>query len=264
MQIDLKKSLKIAAYKNSLLQKNRLDFNSNYNFLTSINGWRKGKVHVVLGTTSSGKSTLVRSIIWDLIQSNKLPNVACFLSEESTRDYSLELYEAFRSLEFEDRVLFFSEQGTQDKVEELNKAFKSDSNVLIYDNVTTSLLYGEKFEQQSTFALRLKDAAAATNKAVIIIAHTNNVHRNSRDLIDSGHLRGSKTLANIAEFFFINHQLSAKGNLYNFIQIEKHRGQKPDSKIFRMLYDEERNIYGRDVVNSFDDFKEMWKLRDKL
>jgi KaiC/GvpD/RAD55 family RecA-like ATPase len=262
--IELREKLEIAAYENGLLERGRSYFNTSFGFLENVNGWRKGKVHVILGTTSSGKSTFVRSIIWDLIKNNKLPNVACFLSEETISDYSLEIYEAFRNLDFKKRISFFSEQDASNKAEQLDKAFKSDAHVLVYDNITTSMLYGEKFDQQGAFALKLKEAAHRTNKAVIVIAHTNNVHRNSRDLIDSTHLRGSKTLAMIAEFFFINHQLNVKGNLYNFIQIEKHRGQRPSDKIFRLDYDAKRNIFKKDVVNSFDDFKELWKIRDKL
>lgn len=260
-------NLEIAIFKNRLARRNSIQINTDFEFLLNINGWRKGKVHVVLGTTSSGKSTLIRSIIWDIIKNNSLPKIACFLSEETCEDYQLELFEGFGSLGFKERVMFFSEQDVETNEQRriiLTNAFQSDCEVLIFDNLTTSAIYGEDYSKQSEFVGRLKNLAVKTNKALILVAHTNNVHRNSRELIDSSHVRGSKTVSNIAEFFFINHQISIDSNMYNFIQIEKHRGQSPESKIFRLDYSDDKRLYTKDRAQRFANFKELWKMRDKL
>jgi len=263
----IKNDLKKAVYENKQARRNRLEIGTKFNFLLNINGWRLGKVHVLLGTTSSGKSTLMRSIISDVIENNNIPKVSCFLSEETSEDYKLELYQGFKNLDFESRVDFYSEQDASSesaRVQLLEQAFESESKILIYDNLTTSSIYGEDFQKQSTFITNLKRAAIKTNKALILVAHTNNVHRNGRELIDSGHVRGSKTVANIAEFFFVNHQISVDTNIYNFIQIEKHRGQEPESKLFRLDYAKGKRLYVTDRAQSFSDFKELWKMRDKL
>lgn len=259
--------LRSAIYESRLRRANRMEIKSSLSFLVNINGWRPGCVHVLLGTTSSGKSTLVRSIIHDILTNNDAVKISLFLSEESSDEYSLELYKAFRNLDFKKRVNIYSEQDVLDKNKSsqlLEKAFSDDSQLVVYDNLTTSMVYGEKYEDQSTMAIKLKTATKKSNKAFIAIAHTNNVHKNSRDLIDSGSIRGSKTISNIAEFFFINHQISSDGNLYNFIQIEKHRNQNPEEKFFRLNYDGKKSLFKNCVPVSFKDFKELWKIRDKL
>lgn len=260
---DFKKAL----LENRLARNDQMEIKTSLSFLTNVNGWRKGCVHVVLGTTSSGKSTLVRSIIHDILANNDKVNVSLFLSEETSDDYSLELYRAFRNLNYQDRVNFYSEQDTLDLNKSralLEEAFSDNSEVIIYDNLTTSMVYGEKYEGQSECAIKLKTATKKSNKAFVAIAHTNNVIKNSRDLIDSGSVRGSKTISNIAEFFFINHQISCDDNLFNFIQIEKHRNQRPENKFFRLNYDNKKSIFKNCTPVSFNDFKELWKLRDKL
>lgn len=265
---ETQEAFKQAIYKSRLNRQNRLEINTGLNFLLSISGWRRGTVNVILGTTSSGKSTLVRSVIADALSKNSKVRISCFLSEETSGEYSLELFKAFRNTSFEKRIDFYSEQDCENETEsasQLSTAFADGNEIIIYDNITTSNLYNSKTPQeQGTFTNRLKQAAKKTNKALIVIAHTNNVEKMAGKLVNSSDIRGSKNLSNIAEFFFINHQVSANENLYNYLQIEKHRGQDPSGKFFMLRYDKKTNIYKTDLKVTFSDFKEMYKQRDKL
>lgn len=265
---EIKKRLKKALYEGRIKRQNRLEINTAFNFLLNINGWRKGALTIVLGTTSSGKSTLMRSIIVDLLEKNKRARVTCYLSEETEAELFLELYKYFNSVDFEERVSVVSENDCLDEKNmagQLEKCFLDDSHVLIFDNITTSKLYNSKTPQeQSDFANNLKIMAKRNNKALICVAHTNNVEKMAGKMISSSDIRGSKNISNLAEFFFINYQISSKENLYNYIHIEKHRSQSPEDKIFMLRYDKNRNIFKDDIAVGFEKFKELWKLRDKL
>jgi ABC-type proline/glycine betaine transport system ATPase subunit len=61
---------------------------SKLGFLNAHNGLRRGSLHLVLGTTGGGKSTLVRTVLRDIIfnADNQL-SVGVWLSEETVEDY---------------------------------------------------------------------------------------------------------------------------------------------------------------------------------
>ena len=50
-----------------LEESKHVKFNSAHGFLREHNGYRNGKLHLFIGTASSGKSTLVRSLILDAV-----------------------------------------------------------------------------------------------------------------------------------------------------------------------------------------------------
>lgn len=265
---ELRKEFTKAIYIANLQRQDRLEISSRLQFLLSVNGLRQSYTTIVLGNTSSGKSTLVRSIIADILENNDTTHISCFLSEETSSEYRLELFKAFKTVDFADRMKFYSEQDCQDDDEKmlmLYNAFADSSEVLIFDNITTSALYASKTPQdQTAFSNLLKTATKRTNKALVCVAHTNNVEKNGMKLINTGDVRGSKNISNIAEFFFINHQFSCGESLLNYVQIEKHRGQSPDNSIFQLGYKKSRNLYTSDFPVSFLQFKEIYKTRNKL
>lgn len=264
----LSRDFQKAIYENKLKRQNRVEIRTCLSFLLSVNGLRRSSVAVVLGNTSSGKSTLVRSIIADVLTNNKTTKVSCFLSEETVSEYKTELFKAFKNTEFSDRMFFYSEQDFDseiDKANSLTKAFSDPAEVLIYDNITTSSLYSSKTPQDQTdFSNRLKAIAKKTNKALICVAHTNHTEKNGSKLVSSSDVRGSKNISNIAEFFFINHQFSIGESSLNFVEIEKHRGQSPEGKFFQLGFNRDTNLYESDFPISFQSFKECYKTRNKI
>lgn len=269
MKTNLRDTFKKALYENRLARQQTVEIKSGYNFLNQLNGFKRGSVSVVLGTTSSGKSTFMRSIILDALRKNKFIRIACYLSEETIGEYSLEIFKATRGVEFEERVKIYSEQdcrSDEEKAGLLKKAFTEKSDLLIFDNVTTSALYdGQSPQHQSKFSNKMKAYAKETSKALICVAHTSgSVGKRMNTMITSSDIRGSKSLGNIAEFFYIIHQMETAGRLMNYVQIEKHRGQSPDNKFFILNYDRVKNIYGSDTEVTFVKFKEGFKGRDKL
>lgn len=265
---ELRKQFIEAIYKANIKRQERVEIATRLQFLLAVNGLRQSFVSVLLGNTSSGKSTLVRSVVADILENNERIKISCFLSEETCMEYKLELYKAFNSADFDDRMTFYSEQDCNTEEEKgklLSEAFSDKSEVLIFDNITTSSLYSSKNPQQQTdFANQLKAATKKTNKALICVAHTNNVEKNGAKLVGTGDVRGSKNISNIAEFFFINHQFTMGETRLNYIQIEKHRGQSPESEMFQLAFNKKRNVYSGDFPISFSQFKEVYKARNKI
>lgn len=265
---DLRKEFSEAIYKANIKRQARVEINTRLQFLMSVSGLKQSFVTVLLGNTSSGKSTLIRSVIADILENNDKTKVSCFLSEETCMEYKLELFKAFNTSDFSDRMAFYSEQDCRTDEEKklmLYDAFSDSSEVLIFDNITTSALYASKTPQDQTdFSNLLKSATKRTNKALVCVAHTNNVEKNGARLVGTGDVRGSKNISNIAEFFFINHQITISDSRLNFIQIEKHRGQSPESDIFQLVFNKKRNLYTTDLPISFSNFKDIYKTRNKI
>ena len=76
----------------------RVYFDTHYNFLKAHNGFRPGCMHMFMGTSHGGKSTLVRSLLTDICLSGKdingEPNpVLLWLSEETVLEFLLPLAE---------------------------------------------------------------------------------------------------------------------------------------------------------------------------
>lgn len=265
---DLRKQFTEAVYKANIKRQARIEINTRLQFLLAVSGLKQSFVTVLLGNTSSGKSTLIRSVIADVLENNDRTKVSCFLSEETCMEYRLELFKAFNTSDFSDRMTFYSEQDCRKEKEKLallTQAFHDKSEVLIFDNITTSALYSSKSPQEQTeFTNQLKSATKQTNKALICVAHTNNIEKNGARLVGTGDVRGSKNISNIAEFFFINHQITMGESRLNFVQIEKHRGQSPESDIFQLVFNRKRNLYTSDLPISFANFKDIYKSRNKI
>ena len=74
----------------ALMENKKNHFHSTFNFISSHNGFRKGKLHLILSDTGTGKSTLIRSLMYDVLLS--LPEdkkLLLILSEETEMDFEL-------------------------------------------------------------------------------------------------------------------------------------------------------------------------------
>ena len=67
-------------------------FSTRLSFLDEHKGLRKCCMHTILGRASGGKSTLVRTVIADLVENNPDIKISLWLSEESEMDYLANLW----------------------------------------------------------------------------------------------------------------------------------------------------------------------------
>jgi len=259
----------------------QVEFESMFQFLRSHNGWRKRAIHIVLGSTSGGKSTLVRSLLIDALEGREEKTsvsppdpkrVGIWLSEESRMDFLTEFARTGYTRRTEN-LFIFSEQdypkfeSVKDllmKIEDFIQTQELD--ILFFDNITTSKCYLDlKVKQQSDVSVFFKGLAQRRDIPLVIVAHTGaKVTENYEGIIEGNDIRGSKTLLNIANFFYILQSVYCGQMRHNTLRIVKHRGQDVEAKLYSMGYFKRGRIFASDNPMSFKEFKEIYKERNRL
>jgi KaiC/GvpD/RAD55 family RecA-like ATPase len=245
---------------------------SKFNFVNNHNGFRKGCIHTLLGTTGGGKTTAVRSIIRDIVFTNQgEQKVLVWLSEESVSDYKTELSFGLPSHDILNSITFFSENDNQMSGEGYVLALKeyieeNKPDVLIIDNITTSSIYEDKgVREQGRMASAIKALIKKYDIACILIAHTGaEVSDNSNRLINENDIRGSKKIVNLSEFLYILQRFQIGSTYYPTLRIRKHRGQQIRDNLFFLRYDQDLRSFTQDLVIDFKTFKEKFKIRNVL
>jgi len=242
-------------------------FRSNFKFLKAHNGIRRNKLHLLLSPTSGGKSTMVRSLLCDMVFRNKDKKILLWLTEESKSDFLTEFAATVPPHEVLSNIRIVSEMDTTHSdseilatIEQTIDYYKVD--MIIIDNITTSRFYGDKATADQ-FKMSMWYKGLLKKTTVFLIAHTNGNDYNNR-LLDETDIRGSKSITNLAEFLYILQPMYVGDKLYQFINIKKHRGQNIGGRFFRMFYSDELKSFDRDVQVSFEGVKEFFAMRNQL
>ena len=244
---------------------------TDFDFLATHLGAKPGKIHVVLGVAGGGKSTTRNSLIVDYLGNNPGKKVLLWLSEESYDDFEKDLARNPEMLKWMDKIIVFSEQNHVEcfqTIEMAREKFKSsiyDSGCtfLLFDNITTSKLYGSTFSKQESFIEYLKPVIEESNVPCFIFAHTGaHIKAGHKCIIDQNDVRGSKSLTNISEFLYVLQTISANGNTYSTIKNVKHRGTDIGHKLFIFDYSVEHRIYRRSNALDIDKFNLLYGEQD--
>lgn len=253
-------------------------FSSGYKFLQEHRGFRRGKVHTVLGTPGGGKSTLVKSIIIDFLQQNQNEKLLVYLSEETRKEFAIEMHRTLGNIanDYLDRCVVIEECGlpahviknADGLIEYLKKTMAlSDFSGVLFDNLTTSRFYqGKRPGEQGDIAMSIKHLTQDNNVFMLLICHTRSeVHDNSERLIHENDIRGSKTLVNLTEFLYILQRMVVNETIYPFLFIKKNRSQNEvNHRQYSLVFDHEKSFYGEDRHVDFSDVKQIWQDRNKL
>ena len=253
---------------------------SKFGFLSAHNGLRNGKLHVMMGSSHSGKSTLLRSLVFDALDNNPDKKLMVFLSEETTDDFIREIaVSKYRSKKGLDRLIVYSSFDSKKPttLRELVLLVRETSpDIFFFDNITTAAFYEEaSVKNQGQMVYVLKDLAKEMNIPFYIVVHTGaDVVDNMKRMVEMNDIRGSKQIVNMAEFFYIAqtfHTQSYDGLLRKkipvirpMIFIKKHRGQDCESRIFYLNYDKQKRIYESDREMEFSEVKIYFKERNHL
>lgn len=252
-------------------QSNEVHFHSRLGFLNAHNGLRRGSVHMVIGTAGGGKSTLIRTILRDLLfnQKNEKYGIVSLLSEETCKQYKAQLVHGLEPDQRLENCVLMSEIDEMDK----NPKHFFDNiemlapDVLIYDNLTTSRFYeGQRPSEQVKYFARIKELTTNLNCATIVVAHTSaNVSDNQDRLIEPNDIRGNKTVVNMAEFFYVMQRFQEEGGaFFPTITIKKHRGQELVHGMYLLQYEKRLRSFIGDHALEFAKFKEYFKMRRRL
>lgn len=253
----------------------QVHYNSKYEFLRSHNGYRPSSLHMFLGISGGGKSTLARTLVNDLLKvpSETCPKVMLWLSEETYYSYMEQLSYCDGLMNL-DKLIVCSEQDEEflslsdtDKKKYFARAvMESGTDIVIYDNITTSHFYADKSTaDQLKFATYLKSCAIKRDIPIIIFGHTGGSATDFNDrILQPNDIRGSKSIVNLVEFLYVMQQIRSNQSIYSTIRVCKHRSQQVDHFLFLLIYCKDSRFYTRDKQLEFSSFKEMFKARDKL
>lgn len=244
-------------------------FKSRFSFLDDHNGLRPGKMHLAIGVSGGGKSTLVRSIVLDVCAS-LFPGqtMALHASEESCQDVMQEL-SAIEEIKdhIAGKLHIWSEQQTKMSLNLLKQnLIETAAQVLIFDNITTSDLYAEKHpSEQQKIIKELKKMADELQIPFLLIAHTGGeIDKNHKALISGEKIRGAKSAYNLTEFCYVLQTFFVNGNRLNFLSREKNRGFTDKGKYYQLAYNNKFKIFTKDKPVNFGVVKEWFNERDKL
>ncbi|MDH3324047.1 MAG: hypothetical protein OEL89_00250 [Candidatus Peregrinibacteria bacterium] len=251
----------------------RVYFKSHYNFTNTINGFNKGKTHVFMATEGAGKTTWVKSVLFDTIAANQGVRILIWLSEESIDDFKTDLAIADVRSDKLKNVFIVSEQdfdfNTPKKVLDSMENFikELDVDIVFFDNITTSECYlyeNGRYEAESS--KRVKKIAKRANIAMIIIAHADSLSSKNRSvLMESSNIRGNKTMSNLAEYFYILQYSMINNVRVTFLRLTKHRPNKNvENYFFRLFYNPKTGIFDSDSIISFEEMKEFLNRGNKL
>jgi hypothetical protein len=252
---------------NRIIERNKIHIHTRFNFIKQHNGLRPNKMHLFIAPTHIGKSTLAHALINDLVEQNRNIKILLYLTEETVTDFETAIagfvtnYEKLNkslTVMVEDKSK--DDKQIKDSIE--TTLFHGNYDLFIVDNLTTSKLYMDrKVDTQSEVSIWLKGLLQETT--IFIIAHTTGNNYNT-ELLDETHIRGSKTITNITEFLYVMQPVRIGDRLTQFIRVIKHRGQSPANKFFRLEYDSQKKTIGSDRPADFEEFKELFRLRNKL
>lgn len=251
---------------------NTIHYSSLLPFIRCHNGWRKGNLHVFLGKTSGGKSTLMRTLLMDALNSNQSSlTVGVILSEEKKTSFLSEFNYSGKLTPLVKRLKVVSEQDypqLRTSTKEWDAIFQrmcdEGCDIIFYDNPTTSQTYSNDFQKQSIRAGEYKQMAIRNNIPFVLFTHTAGVNENFNQLISEDHMRGSKELVNQAEFFYAMQTINEGNQRWGFLRILKHRGQEVDNFVYSLGFDPKFRAYGNVSEVDFKKMADTFKLRNKL
>lgn len=243
------------------------------NFLRSHLGFRPRKLHLFIAPPSGGKSTIRNTIMFDFLMQNLTKKIFIWLSEESREDFVDDLAKNLELREMFNRIHLYSEEDNADiinactdRVSYFNEIIsQSEADLIVFDNITTSRVYGQQFQEQEKLIDRLKIVPQTFGVPMVVFAHTDSSIKSTADIITgTNSVRGSKSLSNRAEFSYIIQNIFKSEVRSTLIRIDKHRGSDIDTEWYLMKYGKGRGMYTGDVAMPFQVVKELYKNRDKL
>lgn len=251
-----------------------------FNFLSEHNGYRPGKIHLLMAPTSAGKSTTMRSLLWDYCLNTYDDPLKCrvlvWLSEESSADFRME-YAKLKESNLKTRnIHIVSEQDKEMSLNNRKRLFEHAINtinphIIFFDNLTTSEFYAEKTpKEQQDFAKYLKQVAKIKWIPIVPIAHTSGGVQLGTRMLEVNDIRGAKGVVNLAEFVYILQTLNVYDEVegvtkkFPILKIHKHRGYVIKNSLFQFKFNPLTLSFQQDRVINWEEFKNIFNKQNKL
>lgn len=243
---------------------------SRFHFLKEVNGIRPARVAYLLGTTGTGKTTLLASIIADSAMDSK---VLVILSEESPSRYAKTIYTANPGVNKEN-IKFVLEKDIPEDVRADQKKIwswlqlyiiESGVRLVFWDNLTSSPSFSQRFgaQGQEWIVLKVREFCENMQIAFFIVMHTSKtITDNMGRYIEGEDVRGTQQSFISADFFYIFQRFSVGKLFYPFIRTVKHRGTSPKEKIHLLYFG--NGAYLKDNPSTYEEMNEVFMKRNVL
>ena len=234
-------------------------FQSKFKFLKAHNGLRPGNVHGLISPTSSGKSSLLKSIIAETCCQGP---VLTWLTEETIDEYQV----AINSMEVPQRGLdnlsFVREKNIPDESKKgidnfynylREQVIVSGCEAFFIDNITSSRIYDGTFglPGQIRAAKELPDLAEFLDIPIFYLAHTKKeVTDNFHRLTGNEDIKGHAQITIESQFFYCMQKFSQNERQTNFIRTTKHRGYSNANGFYRLNWEDD--VYWNDSKIEFN------------
>jgi len=261
-------------------------FPSKYKFLNDHNGLRPANVHLIFSKTGVGKSTLLRSLMNDYADQFQ---ILYYSTEERLKEVETMLAYSMEK-DFTYPPVFISEKSNEilelvnhdDDIKNIDRVFdkltqtliETESKILIFDNITTSILYLQKSPAiQSTFARRILSLVEAINLPAIIFQHLANAS-NSKSFqnIEADDVKGAKDISSMTQYSYYLTQkefyneddgdkidLNRTTSKVNFLHVKKNRWGGSKGNNYVLNFCENTKIFDYDMLISNQDLNDLLK-----
>lgn len=263
---------KIASIREERENKRVFFFKSGIPFVKNHYGFRPGKMHMVLSRTSGGKSTLMRTLIADVLKFNPTKKIGVILSEETETEFFVELTEGRTDLESQVEKISCLEELALRKfsIDEYLQKMQSfivenEIDICFYDNITTSYFYDNRPpKEQSDYVSIIKSLTKKLNIPMVSIAHTSSsITAETKRLIGPEDVRGNKAIANLMEFVYVMQVFVVRDTPAQYIQVPKKRGYDLGG-LYRLIYNSKTKTFSNVLKIDFEEMKESYNNREKL
>tara|TARA_Y100000296_G_C5180060_1_gene263686 strand:- start:18534 stop:19376 length:843 start_codon:yes stop_codon:yes gene_type:complete len=262
-----------------LMAKESFQFETQLEHLKTHRGWRKGNIHMFLGTAGSGKSTAMRTYLIDFLRNNPEKKIGVWLSEETTEDLKNEWarIDDPELLPLMERVIVVSEMEGMNRgsLLELKENFREfvtgrfaycNPDILFFDNITTSAMYEtQHINVQTQMQGWFKEICIETNKPFLFFAHTDGkITDNITRLIDMNDIRGSKGINSLAQYYYVSQRFEINNLFFPTLKLRKYRGYEVKDRLYYLNYDSKTSTFDQDWPLPWDDFIRAYQKRNVL
>jgi energy-coupling factor transporter ATP-binding protein EcfA2 len=269
-------SVSVDDIKDAMADSKRSHFFTSFEHLSAHYGIRRGCYGVYMGTTGSGKSSLIKSIIVQTA-STKDTTVLVWLSEEKKAKYAngMHLYASKVGLDI-GKIKWFEESSIDHAAlkthDDFLQYFKeviaaSGADAVFIDNITTSRLYGAQTAlwDQGKSVEALKRVSQDLDIAITCVAHTgSNVSDNMGRLFTTEDIKGLKAISMEASYFYSLQKFTKANEIFLTLRTLKFREHNNAAGTYLLKYDHQLSVHVGDSKISFEDVNTIFKERDFL
>lgn len=209
---------------NVKIESEKSSIESKFNFIKAHRGYQPGHLHLLLGRTNKGKSTLILSLIAESVLNGH--NCILYISEGLKHEIR-EGIEAIIRIKREDserhlkRVTlvndeYFSVDEITNPARWVNKffnlAYRTKSELVFFDNFSTSPFGDSSPEIQASFVRKIKEKAQSSNLPVFGAVHpTKNVSMTKK--LELPDIRANLAFSSVPSFIYGFNDIPQKGGI---------------------------------------------------